>query len=193
VIAYALRYLLIGILVMLSGACTHQPLPRLHIAARTGQTDVIRTLAREGADLNQPAGVNGWTPLMHAIHKHRQASVSALLAHGADPNGTSRHGMTALAMASGYGYADIVRNLLAAGANPRQPGAASPLTAAVRGAFDIDRFAVGACQTETVKAIVTAEPELRWPRTWDGKLSLLGARLAGCVDVVRMVERLPLE
>ena len=39
-------------------------------AAREGHTADIQRMIREGADPNESAGVNNWTPLMHAIHKN---------------------------------------------------------------------------------------------------------------------------
>jgi hypothetical protein len=40
-------------------------------------------LAKHGAGLNMGAGVNGWTPLMRAIHKNQIESVWARLDDGA--------------------------------------------------------------------------------------------------------------
>lgn len=39
-------------------------------AARSGQPDAVAYLVRRGDNPNTTAGVNGWTVLMHAIHKH---------------------------------------------------------------------------------------------------------------------------
>ena len=38
-------------------------------SARAGDTQKLDELLAAGADPNQRAGVNNWTPLMHAIHK----------------------------------------------------------------------------------------------------------------------------
>lgn len=51
-------------------------------AARTGRVDSIDALVRAGSDLErQDSAVNGWTPLLHAVHKNqlgaRCASCSA--------------------------------------------------------------------------------------------------------------------
>src|SRR5881628_2890441 len=41
----------------------------LMIASRRGRIETIDALIEAGADPNLGAGVNGWTPMMHAIHK----------------------------------------------------------------------------------------------------------------------------
>lgn len=162
----------------------------LHTAARFGNTGAIAELARRGADVNLRCGRNGWTPLMHAIHKNRHRSVAALIDAGADPNASGSDGSTPLMMAAGYGQASIVRTLLDRGADPRieLSGGDSALTAAIGGVPDIDRFTVGSCQTETVKALLDAAPDLTWKSKGGGWISLLTARLGGCTEVVRMVE-----
>src|SRR3954447_15190902 len=87
-------------------------------AARTGRTDVIRELVREGAapDLRDE-GPNGWAPLHHAVHKGQPAAVRALIAAGADPNRRGDNGLTPLMLAAAQGEPEIVEDLLAAGAD----------------------------------------------------------------------------
>jgi ankyrin repeat protein len=43
-------------------------------AASNGETAAIRALIAAGADPGLPGGVNGWPPLMHAIHKNQKAA-----------------------------------------------------------------------------------------------------------------------
>ena len=88
-------------------------------AARTGDTARIQQLITAGADPNAGSGVNGWSPLMHAIHKNQPGSVEALLAAGADVNLRGTNGQTALKMASDAGNTGIVKILLAHGAEAR--------------------------------------------------------------------------
>jgi ankyrin repeat protein len=130
-------------------------------AARAGRAGEIRRLAREGVSLARPAGVNGWTPLMHAIHKHRPEAVAALLDAGADPDGPCCGGMTPLMMAAGYGQTEIVKLLLARGADARRrgPNGETALEKAVTGVADIDAFTLGACQVSTVKALLESAPD----------------------------------
>ena len=89
----------------------------LATAARAGAMDAIALLVRRGADPNLRCGVNGWTPLMHAIHKSQTGSLRALIAAGADVNATGAGCKTPLMMAAGYGYADMISLLTGNGAD----------------------------------------------------------------------------
>jgi len=132
-------------------------------AARTGNVAMIRLLTSRGADPNLPdAAVNSWTPLLHAVHKAQPGAITALLDAGANANGADSSGTTPLMMAAGYGYTDIVKILLARGANPRLPmrDGVTAIDLARSGVPDIDRFTVFNCQDETVKALLAADPKL---------------------------------
>jgi ankyrin repeat protein len=132
-------------------------------AARSGNIAVIRLLVSRGADPNlRDAAVNSWTPLLHAIHKAQPGASATLLEAGANPNGTDTAGSTPLMMAAGYGYTDIVKILLAHGANPRLAtgGGITAIDLARSGVPDIDRFTVFDCQDDTVKALLAADPKL---------------------------------
>lgn len=171
----------IGILVLslaLSACCERAGAPTLIGAARNGDIAAINALIEGGADLNQRGGVNGWPPLMHAIHKNQSAAMATLLEAGADPNERAGGGSTALIMAAGYGYADMVRQLLVYGADPRMVdrNGDSALTVAVSGVPDIDKFTLGSCQSETVKALLDAAPDLRVSANLWGRM----ARLVSC-------------
>lgn len=151
---------------LLGTACSaHSSLDENSIvtAARAGDAAAIRQLAAKGADVNSPAGENEWTPLMHAIHKNQLASVNALLDAHADVNRGGPHGETALMMAAGYGYTDIVQALLRRGANPALTDARgeTAIDYAVAGANDIDRFTLFSCQDDTVRALHAAAPQLK--------------------------------
>jgi ankyrin repeat protein len=132
-------------------------------AARFGQPDAIAYLVKRGADPNARLGVNDWPILKHAVHKNQPASVQALLAAGADIDARGRQGETALMMAAGYGYTEIVRLLLAKGANPRAVSAKgdTAVELAVHGVLDIDRMTWGACQSDTVRLLLQAAPDVR--------------------------------
>ena len=132
-------------------------------AARAGNVAMIRLLTSRGADPNLPdAAVNSWTPLLHAVHKAQPGSIAALLDAGANANGADSHGTTPLMMAAGYGYTDIVKILLARGANPRLPmrDGVTAIDLARSGVPDIDRFTVFDCQDDTVIALLAADPKL---------------------------------
>jgi ankyrin repeat protein len=146
-------------------------LPALHSAARAGDLAAIESLLEGGAPVDEPAGVNGWTPLQHAIHKNQTAAVERLLAAGANANAgihpASSHeanGLTPLMMAAGNGQLEIVRALLAAGADPRvSHGKVNALWAAAGfGAIaDItDGPPLGSCFPEVADALIAEAPDL---------------------------------
>jgi ankyrin repeat protein len=156
-------------------------------AVRDGRPGAIRALITAGADPNLPAGVNGWPPLMHAVHKDRKLAVAALLDSGADPNQRSADGSTALIMAAGYGATGMVRLLLEHGADPRIENFAgiSALTMAVSGVADIDNFTLGSCQSETVKALLDAAPDLKVSANVWGRIALT----IGCAESLKALDR----
>lgn len=166
-------------------------MPPIIGAARDGDVARLESLLHEGADPNVHAGVNDWTPLMHAVYKNQPASVRTLLANGARVNETNGEGTTALIMAAGYGYSGTVEDLLKAGADPtlRANNGRTALSAAVGGVGDIDRFTVGKCQTDTVRVLLAAMPD----RHRADEPAMAGAesaaRLGGCSEVARLVAK----
>lgn len=60
----------------------------------------------------------GFTPLMLAAANGQAETVQKYIKDGADVNASSANGMNALAMAILFNYADVVKTLLQAGANP---------------------------------------------------------------------------
>jgi ankyrin repeat protein len=152
------------------------PFSSLVNAARDGDVAQIRALAAQGADPNEPAGLNDWTPLMQAIHKNQFASVAALLDVHANPNLAAPNGETPLMMAAGYGQAPIVRLLLKRGASPRltDKRGDSALDYALTGTNDIDDFTLFHCQDETVRALIAAHAKAQ-------ASSIRFAKMKGCV------------
>jgi hypothetical protein len=158
-------------------------------SARTGDLDSLRASLQSGADPNHPGGVNGWPPLLHAIHKHQAASVRALLDGGADPNRPGRDGLTPLMMAAGYGYTEIVLELLRRGADPRvkRPDGTTALDMAVSGTPDIDEFTVTHCQTAAVRLLLEWAPDLKLGNSPLDRVAwfLKGGR--GCAELRRLL------
>jgi ankyrin repeat protein len=153
--------------------------PPLHQAARSGDLRAVTDLLGAGTDpeaLDQ--GPNGWTPLLHAIHKDQLQTVRLLLARGADPNRLAANGTSALNLAASQGELEIVRTLLAAGARVEGHSAiAAVLNAAAGG------------HTEVVRTLIEANPSLRiqrGPRTW---VVLLLARLRGNRALLSLLSR----
>jgi uncharacterized protein len=178
------------LLALLWTGCGVRPDNPIIGAARSGDARSIHALVAAGADPNQTWGVNGWTPLMHAIHKNQKGSVEALLAAGADVNARVGKGITALVMAAGYGYTDIVQLLLDHGADPyaETSDGDSALAAAVSGVPDIDKFTVGKCQTATVEALLKKAPDLRLKDNFYGRAARIAARAAGCTGVLALID-----
>ena len=160
-------------------------------AAREGHLGAIRALLESGADPDLRCGLNNWTPLMHAIHTNQEKSVLALLDGGAAVNAKTSDGLTALMMAAGYGYTGTVRELVAWGADPyaESSDGNTALTSAVGGVSDIDRFTLGSCQTGAVQALLENAPDLKLKDNFPGRSARWFARLGGCSDVLRLLER----
>jgi ankyrin repeat protein len=175
--------LLLGVGISIVGVPGAQRPPKdsLVWAARQGQTAAIAELVRSGADPNrQDDGPNGWTPLLHAVHKNQLGSVRALIAAGAGPDGRGENGLTPLMLAAAQGEREIVEELLAAGANPRLHG---PFrwTALER--------AVTNGHPEVVDALMRKDPGLRLghgPRAWGIRTV---ARLTGHSETLKMLDR----
>lgn len=160
-------------------------------AARQGYTRALDVLLDAGVDPNERGGANGWTPLMHAVHKGQLHSVERLLAHGANTSAGDPSGFTPLMMAAGYGYTEMVKVLLAAGANPRLESRTgiTALSAAIGGASDIDRWTAGSCQTDTVKLLLDKFPDLRLPDNTDSRRSVWIARHVGrCATIADLLK-----
>src|SRR5256885_1746096 len=154
-----MRHALIAFLLMVAcGTGSRDNEPSLIAAVRGGDAAAVTRMVKAGADPNMRAGVNGWPALMHAVHKHQLATAAALLDAGADPNRGYPHNYTPLMMAAGYGHTDMVKLLLARGANPRAADdrGATALDYARDGTNDIDRFTLFSCQDETARLLLAA-------------------------------------
>lgn len=158
-------------------------------AARSGQVAVIRALVRHGASLDAPGGSNGWTPLHHALHKQRTDAALALIDLGADLSG--RNGQRALAMAAGYGNAEVTETLLDRGVDPHVDLGAGPslLALAAAGSYDIDyQWSGCASHTRTVRAIVARAPDLTLGGGhWDGAARAYVQR-HGCDEMIALLK-----
>jgi Ankyrin repeats (3 copies) len=170
------------------GAASHAFTPMIW-AARAGRVPVIRLLADHSASLDAPGGSNGWTPLMHALHKQQTAAALALIDLGADLS--SRNGQRALAMAAGYGNAEVTETLLDRGVDPHVDLGSGPslLALAAAGSYDID-FQWRGCEshTRTVRAIVARAPDLTLGTNhWDGAARAYVVR-RGCDDLIALLK-----
>ena len=164
-------------------------------AARGGRPLTILAITAQGVNPDRcHAGVNGWTPLMHAIHKDQAGAVEALLKAGATANPPAdAHSLTPLMMATGNGNLAIVNLLLAAGADPRvtKPNGLNALTIAVSGGalMDIERPLLGSCHPEIVRALVRRAPELRLTASARTRVARTLAYLNGCDEALALASR----
>jgi len=93
------------------------------LASATGQAAVVRQLLEAGADANA-ADVYGWTPLMRAVDSDRIEVIRVVLQNkSVRVNARDDQGETALHHAAAVGSLEIVRLLLAHGADPRSKDA----------------------------------------------------------------------
>jgi ankyrin repeat protein len=127
----------------------------LSLACTVGNGAMVERLLKAGADPNTSLP-GGETPLMTAARTGTLASVKVLLSRGATVDGKDdRRGQTALMWAAAEGHADVVRELLAAGADfqTRLPSGFTPLLFAVRdGRIEVVRvlLTAGADVNETI-------------------------------------------
>lgn len=88
---------------------------RLLSGVESGNLQLVVVALAKGADVNCTTA-DGWTPLLSAS-KDRLDIVRHLLAAKADPNVATPHGYTALMRAAGHDAVEIVKLLIAAGAD----------------------------------------------------------------------------
>ena len=158
----------------------------LAIAARKGRLEAIELLLARGADPHRGCGVNGWTPLLHALHKDQQAAAARLMATCTAPSAELDE---ALFMAAGYAQTGAVAALLKQGADPRKDfgDGANALSNAVAGAFDIDYSYRGcAAHTESVRALMAA-PDVTLVGS-AGASARRSAERRGCAEMLTLLD-----
>ena len=158
-------------------------------AARNGRVEAIELLLARGADPHRGCGVNGWTPLLHALHKDQQAAAERLIATCTSPSSELDE---ALFMAAGYAQIDAVAALLKRGANPRKDfgDGANALSNAASGAFDID-FSYRGCATHTATVReLLAVPDVKLQGS-AGTAARRAALRRGCTEMVTLLDGSP--
>jgi ankyrin repeat protein len=159
----------------------------LATAARTGQVGAIELLLARGADPHRGCGVNGWTPLLHALHKNQIAAAERLAQACSAP---STELDEALYMAAGYAQTEAVGVLLSRGADPKRTyeKGANALASATAGAFDLDYSYRGcAAHTATVHALLAASPDLRLEGD-AGASARRSAERRGCTEMLALLD-----
>ena len=89
----------------------------MHVAAGSGNLQIMAILYKAGADINQRDNV-GSTPLDYAAEHGRIEALKLLLDMKANVDQENKNGMTPLMFAARNGDVEAVRALLAHGANP---------------------------------------------------------------------------
>lgn len=95
---------------------TTVPVTTLHQAVRIGDANQVRTLLREGSNVNQPDR-EGWTALHHAAFTGHRAIAALLIRHGAEINAGDRDEWTPLHTAAFNGHLPVTTLLLEHGAD----------------------------------------------------------------------------
>jgi hypothetical protein len=164
-------------------------------AAREGDVATIDALLDGGARLEEPVGVNGWTPLLHAVHKGQVAAAQRLLERGASVNGDI--GRQALLMAVRYSHPQMVRLLLAHGVDPAADGTNGETmvhTALGGPSLDPDMPRTECSRrTEVMRALLERRPKLRVGDAIESTVVLWYTRFRGCEGLAALAEgrRLP--
>jgi ankyrin repeat protein len=146
-------------------------------AAMRGDVGQVRSLLREGSDVNAAQG-DGMTALHWAAETGSAELTEMLLYAGANVRAVTRLGdYTPLHLAARGGRTDVVRALLGAGADveaPTSTGAARPLHFAARGGDPV-----------IVTLLIDAGAEVNAVETQRGQTPLMFAASAGRLDAVK--------
>jgi uncharacterized protein len=147
-------------------------------AAMNGDTTTIRSLIKEGADVNSAQG-DGTTALHWAALKGNVELASMLLYAGASPRATTRlGGYTPLLMASKNGDAAMVDVLLSNGAdaNDKTTTGVTPLM-----------FAAASGHADAVEALLDKGADVNAKESAKNETALTFAAAYGRVDVIRLL------
>jgi ankyrin repeat protein len=148
------------------------------LAAKAGDVAVVRTLLKQGADVNAAEG-DGTTALHWAASRGDAALTQMLLSAGANIRATTRlGGITALHLASQGGHATVVAALIAGGADPNlatTTGATALMLAARSG------------NTDTVTRLVETGADVNAKEKGFGQTALMIAAGLDRADVVRLL------
>lgn len=147
-------------------------------AARVGDREAVRTLLKQGADVNHAQG-DGVTALHWAARRGDVEIAQMLLAAGGNVQATTRSGRyTPLHLAAERASAPLVAALIKAGAdvNVATSTGATPLM-----------FASGTGDVATMTALLDAHASANAAETFRGQTPLIWAAAANHVDAVKLL------
>lgn len=87
----------------------------LHVAVKTGNTELVGLLLQHSAPVDQPDAIMGSTPLQYAVENGDTTMAAFLLGRGADVNATDDESFTALDAATLRGNKELIALLEARG------------------------------------------------------------------------------
>lgn len=126
-------------------------------AAEDGDVDALHDLVNAGGDVNALRPVDEVSPLSLAVRTHQLDAINWLLDNGADVNGEDGDGGTALIAAAFFGYSDIFKTLVDAGADLEKsnnvgldPGGALRIEWEITNAVANDFLGLGLSEEEVI-------------------------------------------
>ena len=168
----------VGLLLATTVALGAQTDNRISIAAMNGDTEAVRSLLQQGADINGAQG-DGTTALHWAAFREDVPMARMLLNGGAKIDVTTRLGeMTPLFMAAKSGNAEILDLLVKAGADAASAstlGTTALMLAAASGSAD------------AVKVLLGAGAPVNARDVHQGQTALMFAAASGRAEVIRVL------
>lgn len=150
----------------------------LHDAARNGNTETVKRLIAEGADIQAIDSETALTPLVEAALAGDREIVVLLIEKGADPAGRDGKGFTALHAAAHMGHVDIVELLIDQGVDlndQQNTSKITPLHAAAERDYQ-----------DVAKILLLRGAEID-PKTGSGHTPAFMAVLNGHPDMVKLL------
>jgi ankyrin repeat protein len=169
---------LVGVIcvALLTGASVVLPDSPVADAAQKGDLEAVRSLLKDGADVNAAQG-DGMTALHWAARAGEVEMASVLLYAGANPHATTRLGAyTPLILAAQLGHGPVIGTLLEAGADP----AARTTTGATA-----LHLAAASGQVEAITRLIDAGAEIDAREEAAGQTPLMFAAANNRADAIR--------
>ncbi len=155
-------------------------------AACAGETDAVRLLIKEGADVNVKTGISHITALMYAAKEGHNDIVQILIEAGADINAKSYWGFTPLLVASEHAHHEVVKTLLAAGSNALETCQWKVVGTTAFHLLGNDTVSKNKSIVETAKLLIDAGVDIN-AQNEAGKTALMDASVNGHTSLVEFL------